>query len=164
MVLRSSIDGIDITIDGLQHTSNAVMKAAFLGVVDALQEVFKDSNEIISATDHTLKDLAKMGHPYGFKHPQEIHDPDVIVHIQSGRYEKALKVQKPSSYADRSIIEGKVGIMGDEAMETLDQRLQLGTAKMRARPWEQYLVDHKGEHYAEIVADRISSQLAQEES
>jgi hypothetical protein len=153
--MTSTIDGVDIVVGGLQNTTNSVMKAAMLGVIKALAEAYKDANELISATDHSLKDLAKMGHPYGFKHPQEIHDPDVIVHIQSGRYEKALMVQKPSSYADRTIIEGKVGIMGDAEMEVLDQRLQLGTSKMRARPWTQHVVDENGEKYAEIVSDRI---------
>lgn len=158
------VTGVDITISGLENATNGVIKAAFLGVVQALVKADQDCHDMISATDHSLKALAAMGHPYGFKHPQQIHDPDEIIHIQSGAYEKALKVQKPSSGADRTIIEGKVGIMGDDEMETLDRRLQLGTPKMRARPWVQKVVDDHGDEYAEIIEAAIDAQLDAEAS
>jgi hypothetical protein len=38
----------------------------------------------ISNTDYTLEDLAKMGHPYARRSPKSIHNPDYIVHCQSG--------------------------------------------------------------------------------
>jgi hypothetical protein len=160
--IEAEIRGVDITVTGLENATNGVMKAAFLGVLNAIVKAEKDSREMISASDHSLQQLAKMGHPYGFKHPAQIHDPDEIIHIQSGRYEKALKAQKPRSYADREIIEGRVGIMGDAAMETLDQRLQLGTSKMRARNWSQYVVDHHGEEYGQIVEDAIAAKMEEE--
>ncbi len=156
-MISATVTGIDMTISGLENASNAVMKSAFLGVIVALVKAEGDCREIISATDHSLKALAEMGHPYGFKHPQQIHDPDETVHIQSGRYAAALKVTKPASYADRQIVEGRVGIMGDNEMEALDRLIQLGTSRMRARAWTEYIVEHHGDEYADIVAQAITS-------
>lgn len=38
----------------------------------------------ISLTDHSLKDLSVMGHPYAARAPQRIHSPSYQVHSQSG--------------------------------------------------------------------------------
>lgn len=163
-MIGGTVTGVDVTITGLENATTNVMKAAFVGVIAALVKANDDAHDMIDATDHSLKQLAEMGHPYGFKHPQQIHDPDEIVHIQSGKYIAALKVTKPSSGADRTIIEGNVGIQGDVAMETLDQRIQLGTPRMRARPWAQKVVDDHGDEYAQIVEEVIIDALEAEAS
>ena len=38
----------------------------------------------ISLQDHSLEDLAAMGHPYAVRAPQAIHEPGYQVHTQSG--------------------------------------------------------------------------------
>jgi len=38
----------------------------------------------ISNTAFSLKDLAKMGHPYSVSNPKSVHKPDYTVHKQSG--------------------------------------------------------------------------------
>ena len=38
----------------------------------------------ISMSDHSLEDLADLGHPYAKRAPQHLHDPDWMVHTQSG--------------------------------------------------------------------------------
>lgn len=45
----------------------------------------------ISNTEHSLKDLAKMGHPYSRARPGKVHTPDYIVHRQTGEMLKGLK-------------------------------------------------------------------------
>jgi len=40
--------------------------------------------ENISLTDHSTKDLALMGHPYAARAPQNIHEPGLQLHTQSG--------------------------------------------------------------------------------
>jgi len=60
-----------------------------------LREVNKDMEKVrkllddrveanISLSDHSLKQLADMGHPYATRSPQHIHDPEYQVHSQSG--------------------------------------------------------------------------------
>ena len=60
-----------------------------------LEEVNKDMEQAraildkaigknISLSDHSLSDLAAMGHPYARRAPQAIHDPGYQVHVQSG--------------------------------------------------------------------------------
>jgi hypothetical protein len=161
-MINATVRNVEVVAAGLKDSTNGVIKAAFLGVIAALVRVHEDSVKIISADDHTLKQLAAMGHPYGHKHPQIIHSPDETVHIQSGDYIAALKVQKPSSYADREIIEGHVGIMGDAEQEKVDRWLQLGTPAMRARPWAERLIDDHGDEYAEIVETSIAAQMESE--
>lgn len=160
--MKSTVTGTDVAVTGLKNTSNAVMKAAFMGVINALQKTYAYSRDMIDASDHSLKELAAMGHPYGFRHPQVIHDPDEIVHRQTGEYLDALKVTKPSSGADREIIEGRVGIQGDAEMEQLDRFIQLGTTRMRGRPWANYVVDHHGDEIAQVVKDAVAEAIAAE--
>ncbi len=159
-MIHSEVRGVDIVVEGLEHVTNGVRKAAMLGVIEALQVAHGHAHEMISASDHSLADLALMGHPYGFVHPQVIHEPDEIVHAQSGEYLDALKVQKPRSYADGAIVEGEVGIDPDNAaMQTLDNFIQNGTVKMRARRWSERVADEYGDEIAAPIEDRIQQAL-----
>jgi len=38
-----------------------------------------------SLTDHSLQDLKMLGHPYSKRNPQKLHEPDFLVHKQSGK-------------------------------------------------------------------------------
>lgn len=162
MAIDMTVTGVDVSVSGLSELNNTVLKAAFDGTVLALKEAYGDCHDIISAADHSLKDLARMKHPYGFKHPAFIHSPDETVHTQSHDYIAALKVEKISSYADREIVGGHIGIMGDADMEKLDRWIQLGTPKMRARPWAEYIMDTHGDRYAAIIEDAVVSAIAVE--
>jgi|GEM_PF-5024047 len=162
-MIRTEIRGAEVVVDGLQNVSNGVRKAALLGVIEALQIAHAHCREIISADDHSLKDLADMGHPYSARNPRTIHEPDETVHRQSGEYLDALRVQKPVSYADGAIVEGTVGIDPDNAdMTQLDRWIQTGTTRMRARAWaERVKIDHADEIVAPIE-ERISAAIESE--
>lgn len=43
--------------------------------------------------EHTLEELARLGHPYAVRHPQAIHRPPWLVHTQSGELASAFKIQ-----------------------------------------------------------------------
>lgn len=58
----------------------------------------------MSLTDHSLKDLAQMGHPYSRRHPMTIHDPKWAVHTQSGK----LLESKESGTTEASVIGGEL--------------------------------------------------------
>lgn len=161
--MSTEIRGLDIVVEGLEQASNAIRVAAFEGVIEGLEMAHEHSREIISARDHSLKDLAAMGHPYSAAHGFQIHDPDETVHEQqSGQYLSALTVEKPSYYAGGEIIEGAVHIAGDAEMEDRDRWIQEGTTRMRARNWSQRVVDEHGQEIADHIEARIEGAVQNE--
>lgn len=150
-MIKATIEGLDITISGLESVGPESREAAYFAIVEALQRAFEICKATISLSDHSLRELALMGHPYGFTHPQEIHKPDELVHIQSGNYIDALTAHPPTGLG-YAIIEGTISMDG---VEELDRWIQEGTDKMRARPWMQYIVDTYGEDFADLIEARI---------
>lgn len=80
-----------------------------------LEEVNKDMEQArlildkaveknISLTDHSLEDLADLGHPYAKRNPQSIHEPGYQVHSQSGE----LKGGKYSGTERASVSGGRL--------------------------------------------------------
>lgn len=63
---------------GLMKHINSLMKQ----IESRLREAISKN---ISLTDHTLEDLAAMGHPYAAAHPANPHRPEYQVHSQSGQ-------------------------------------------------------------------------------
>jgi hypothetical protein len=152
--VKATIEGLDIVVKGLEQQTLEVREGAFQGVLLAMNAAFKACETLITADDHSLRELARMGHPYGFTNPQEIHDPDVVIHMQSGKYAKALHRDSPRG-AFGEIIEGRIDMSGDPKMAQLDRWLQEGTTLMRERPWMQWIVDHYGEDFAKIIEASI---------
>lgn len=170
--MKSTIEGVDAVISGLESVGVDVREAAYYAIVEALQKAFEACHALLSETDHSLRDLALMGHPYSAAHPQAIHDPDVIVHMQDGtvqkletsdnrftsgirtehmltHYRDSLRAVPPVGTGE-AIIEGK--IVNDSP---LDRWIQEGTSKMRERPWMQYVVDTFGSDLADLIEARI---------
>ncbi len=152
-MIRATIEGLDMTIFGLEQFNVDVREAAFYAVLEALQKAFEACKTVIGADDHSLRELALMGHPYGFTHPQQIHDPDVVVHIQSGEYEQALRAVSPRG-AFGEIIEAQV--VNDSH---LDRWIQEGTTQMRARPWMAWITEHYGPEYTDLIMARITAAI-----
>jgi hypothetical protein len=157
-MIKGTIEGLDIVVHGLESVGPDTRKAAYYAVVEVLQMAFKVCQDTITLQDHSLRSLALLGHPYGFKHPAEIHSPDVLIHEQGGRYAAALKATPPVGLA-YDIIEGSIGIDPASGQQELDRWLQEGTSKMRARPWMQYIVDQYGAAWADLIIARIEESL-----
>jgi hypothetical protein len=153
-VITATIEGVDIAISGLEQVGVDAREAAYYAVIEALKVAFDASKTMLSADDHTLRALAELGHPYGFKHPAQIHDPDEIIHAQTGEYLRALRIIPPVGTSD-AIIEGS--IVNDSP---LDRWLQEGTSKMRARPWMAKVVELFGDDIAELIEQRITAKIA----
>lgn len=153
-MIRGTIEGIDVTIAGLEQVGLEVREAAFYAVIEALQHAFEICKDTIGVGDHTLRQLAEMGHPYGHKHPAQIHDPDVLVHVQSGEYLAHLKANPPVGTSD-AIIEGT--ILNDSP---LDRWIQEGTTLMRARPWMDWIVQTYGDDLAALIEARIAEAIS----
>lgn len=153
-MFKAEVKGLDVVVSGLDQVNVDVREAAFYAVVEVLQKAFQACQHLLSESDHTLRDLALMGHPYSASHGWQIHDPDVLVHVQSGEYRDALKADPPRA-AFGDIMEGRVYNASE-----LDEFIQLGTMHMRARPWMQYIIDHVGNDFADLLEARIQQAIS----
>lgn len=90
----------------------------------------------ISLTDHSLKDLAKMDHPYATRHPQikrihtsgKIENPAFMVHTQTGRMLNALKQFNDDTYTKG----GRSVVFFDQNVEHVKYVIE-GTSVMHGR-------------------------------
>lgn len=114
----------------------------FLRTVDkTMQQVRQMMDEKltinISLTDHSLKDLAAMDHPYARRHGpkgKQIHDPYYQVHEQSGE----LRSSKKSGIVEASVQDGRLRAIAyvgfDETAAPHALHVVFGTSKMIPRP------------------------------
>lgn len=111
-----------------KHVKKVMSKA-----VDALDE---DITKNMSLTDHTLRQLALLGHPYARRHGEQgkkIHDPNWLVHTHSGK----LLSSKHKGVSDADITSGRLSITGyvglDDAVANYASAIIWGTSKMIPR-------------------------------
>ena len=147
-------DGIEAVVSGLGRTELAVREAALQGVIKALSRAYVACEILLSESDHSIIELAKLGHPYGFTHPQDIHPGMPEIHVQSGEYRAALRKISPRGHHG-DIVQGR--IVNDSP---LDRWLQDGTTKMRGRPYMKWVVDKFGDEMAELIAASARSALS----
>ena len=74
-----------------------VTKAIKVGLEDVGELYLKAAKKNISLDDHTLEELRKLGHPYSVDGgAKPVHADDALVHEQSGKLKKSLKVTEVS--------------------------------------------------------------------
>lgn len=100
-------------------------------VAGILQSAVKEN---ISETDHSLSDLARMGHPYGLgaRDHKPLHEPNYLVHTQSGQMLRGLG----SGVERASVSSGKLmaaALAGIAANVQHAQAVFYGTSKMIPR-------------------------------
>lgn len=123
-------------VKGIDHllANFALMEVIFQEEMDeatqkAIDTVYEKMLENISLTCHTLQDLKAMGHPYSKENPQAIHQPEWLVHLQSGRLIGAVKIiHDKNANGDQTV---DIGIDEDEAPYA--KYIIFGTSKMVAR-------------------------------
>ncbi|MCP4599190.1 MAG: hypothetical protein GY847_01410 [Proteobacteria bacterium] len=128
MAVRIQFQNKDKVIKDFLVNETRLMMFGAQAVEAVTKVLFKAVKDNATLTDHTLEDLAEMGHPYSTRAPQDIHDPNWLVHTQSGELASAL--YSTSGHAG-SIIWGEVGINVDEAPHVLF--VIYGTSKMVSR-------------------------------
>ena len=166
MKLTATVRGLDLTIGSIEGLGTAAAAGALAGVTKGLAIAELAARKLIGASDHSLADLAMMGHPYARRNPHSPH-ADPIVHVQTGRYLGALKVTQPQGRifaGSPAIIQGRMGIEGDEEMEKLDRWLQEGTLHMIARPWMAYIVRNFGTEMMQVVVAEIQNAVARDKA
>jgi len=66
---------------------------------EASTKVFNKILDSASLEDHSLDELAKLGHPYALRSSSNIHSPSYQVHKQSGRLADAIQLVQVNQYA-----------------------------------------------------------------
>lgn len=102
--------------------------AVVSGIMD--EEVTKN----ISLTDHSLKDLAKLDHPYSLRHPQQLHDPNYLVHTQGGGLLESKQSGSGGASIDDGILKATAFVRLDTDQAQYAAYVVYGTSKMIPRP------------------------------
>jgi len=82
-------------------------------------------SENAGLTDHTLQDLAELGHPYSKATPKNIHRPKFKVHAQDGDLQNAI--------GQKQVGKDKIFVGVDTSKAPHAKHVILGTSKMVAR-------------------------------
>lgn len=111
----------------LFQVSLRVYKRKVLAQLEMAADIVEEKMvENASLTDHTLKDLAKLGHPYSLRNTANPHDPPYLVHEQTGNLKSSIeRTSSPKGF--------RVSIGVDEDKVPYLPYLILGTSKMIAR-------------------------------
>lgn len=84
MATQGTLIGADVMAKNLKTFENKFLQSVTQGMQKVMEILDEAVTRNISLTDHSLIDLALMGHPYASRSPQRIHVPSYQVHIQSG--------------------------------------------------------------------------------
>lgn len=122
------------------------------GLPRALKEAADTLEEKISEnaglTDHSLQDLADIGHPYSKASPRNIHRPKFKVHSQSGDLQSAIGQVKVGK--DKIL----VGVDASKAPHI--RHVILGTSRMVARDFITGSFKQVEEKLREIINNSVN--------
>lgn len=122
-VYVKGLDSITISLKNLHPGQDPHLRAV---MTESANDIEKAVKEKASLTDHSLKDLARMGHPYG--HGGSPPHPDELVHIQSGKLVESI-------YSSIMITDTKASVTCGvlESDVPYIKPLIYGTSRMRPR-------------------------------
>ena len=115
-------------LEKITRLERAVRNEARRFVARGAQMLYETARTYTALTDHTLAQLAELGHPYARRFAPGTLHPDYLVHIQSGTLQAGLH-RIGLIETDREIIDGVAN------STWYDPYVQLGTVLMRARPY-----------------------------
>ena len=122
---------------------DSMSMAMTLAVDETADLLLKEMHELTSATDHSLRELGQMGHPYRRGAPQGHPHDDFIVHFQSGRLAKGI-VRRPTR--GKRIITAEI-----HSRSKYTWYLLLGTRYMRPRDFVSAALLIKTKEIAKIM-------------
>ena len=107
---------------GLTLRAKRGLPEALKKVADVLENKIRENAGL---TDHSLKELADLGHPYSKTNPKNIHRPKFKVHSQSGDLQSAI--------GQKEIGKDKIVVGVDPSKAPHTRHVILGTSRMVAR-------------------------------
>lgn len=111
--------------DIFDRLSKRMKRALEEGVQEAADILEDKITDNASLTDHSLKDLEKLGHPYSKRDPQKIHSPEFKVHIQDGDLAASIGQEK--------VRPGEINVGVDDSKAPHVKHVIQGTSTMVAR-------------------------------
>ena len=141
---------ISVSIDGtigmkMARSANKLAnEAAMIAVGLMAHEAWVRGDAMLSLSDHSLADLAAMGHPYAVRAPNPPHSPEELVHEQMGDLRAGLQVTRPAAS------HGGISAVLHNVCQPLDTWIQLGTRFMVGRPYIAYIRKTWGEDIAAV--------------
>jgi hypothetical protein len=138
----------------LRAFKDSIIKAARKGLSNAATETERRLKDNVGLTDHTQEDLDNLGNPYGRRNPQQIHDPDWLVHSQTGQLKNSIKVAKENdnTYA----IGADPNITDKDGKRYLEDVIE-GTRKLRARNFPHFTLQELEEN--DIIYSIVENEL-----
>lgn len=109
----------------------------------------------ISLTDHTIKDLAKLKHPYSAANPRQLHDPNYLVHTQSGGLLDAKQSGSGGASIEDGTLKATAFVLLDPGKAEYATYVIYGTSKMIPRP----VLQESRDNVVPEVLDYMKSQL-----
>jgi len=120
--------GINTVTENIKAFKKQIRLKFDANLKEAAKVLRGDIRQNIKLRDHSLKDLAAMGHPYSKRSPRNIHEPSWLIHRQSGSLNRSLKIGTSSNKNGRVY---KIGF--DEGIAPHARFVVLGTSKMVPR-------------------------------
>lgn len=158
------VTGQDLVIKNIQSFGGGFLKHVNRTMELTRVRLDHEVTQNMSLTDHSLADLAKLGHPYSAKwgsHGKAIHDPFWLVHTHSGK----LLSSKESKTIEASIIEGKLSAAAyvklDEQIAYYAIYLVWGTSKMIPRDFLHGSLDASKEDLFAIIKKNLKDAIVE---
>ena len=124
------IEGLDNVLANIRKIApveTAAMNAKLQSAGEIVQETVETQAALV---DHTLEDLAELGHPYSTRYPKNYgpHGDDTQVHMQSGHLMRSKKRTE-----NLGTVKSSVAVGVSESDVPYIEDLITGTAVMRPR-------------------------------
>jgi hypothetical protein len=150
-----SFKNLDVTLRFLGNLSPKSKLAMTFAAGAMATKAKAYCEDIISARDHSLRELALMGHPYAAAHPANPHDPPETVHVQDGDLIAGLTATAPIGTAHGA--QAKV-----INTDPVDEWIQGGSEKMIARPYMHRVKEAHGDEILEVGKSVLAQRLSEE--
>ena len=148
-MISFSVTGIEKAQAKLEALADVLQAESRRFVDRATAESLDRAKVYTSLTDHTLKELAALGHPYARRFAPNTLHPDHVVHAQSGTLTSGLHQETFEAGNSRII-----GVVRNEVW--YDRFIQLGTWKMRPRPYMSHVLQELGPGFIEAIRHIVS--------
>jgi len=152
MAVRLQFKNRDKILKDIVVAEDRLIAAGGAAVNEVVGMIHHDFRNAASLTDHTLRDLRALGHPYATRAPQPIHSPMWLVHKQSGTLYNAIR-KKSASLG--SMIRGEVYLDIGEAPYGIF--VLFGTKKMVRRDFMRETLNENIDLYIDGFMDVLRS-------
>lgn len=133
------------------------MRLAMTAAMDLAADVVLDEmRKLTSLTDHSLSDLAGLGHPYAAQLPAGIPHEDYLVHIQNVTRGLNIKFRKTQVRATRNLVRVNLHNDSDHLWYVV-----LGTRYMRPRDFVSAALINKTDEVGRIVESAYNQVIDQ---